>query len=112
MPAAPEGRPNHRVAPAEAARILATRDPVIARLIADAGPPRFRRPQESHFAALVRAIVYQQLAGAAAGAIHGRLLAALHHEGEPAALLALSDAALPAAGPSGNKAASPRDLAP
>ena len=46
-----------------AARILAERDPVIARLVAEAGPPRLSRPTESHFGTLVRAIVYQQLAG-------------------------------------------------
>jgi DNA-3-methyladenine glycosylase II len=95
----------------EAARILAGRDPVIARLVAAAGPPRIRRSQESHFAALVRAIVYQQLAGAAAAAIHGRLVTALGNEMEPQALMALSDDALRAAGLSVNKTASLRDLA-
>src|SRR6266536_1337820 len=52
-----------------AARILAERDPVIARLAAEAGPPRLSRPTESHFGTLVRAIVYQQLEqdGVAAG---------------------------------------------
>ena len=58
-----------KVSPAEAARILAARDPVIARLVEAVGPPRLRRPADSHFASLVRAVVYQQLAGrAAAGA--------------------------------------------
>jgi DNA-3-methyladenine glycosylase II len=96
---------------AAAARILAARDPVIARLLADAGPPRFRRSQDSHFAALVRAIVYQQLAGAAAAAIHGRLVAALDDDVQPEALLALSDESLRGVGLSANKAASLRDLA-
>jgi DNA-3-methyladenine glycosylase II len=96
---------------AQAAEILAERDPVIARLIADAGPPRLRRPAESGFAALVRAIVYQQLAGAAAAAIHGRLVAALDGRVEPEALLALPDESLRAAGLSGAKVASLRDLA-
>jgi DNA-3-methyladenine glycosylase II len=100
-----------RVSPAAAAVILADRDPVMARLVATAGPPRFRRPQESHFAALVRAIVYQQLAGRAAAAIHGRLVAALGGAVEPERLLALSDADLRGAGVSANKAASLRDLA-
>ena len=49
-----------------AARILAERDPVIARLVAEAGLPRLSRPTETHFGTLVRAIVYQQLAGRAA----------------------------------------------
>jgi DNA-3-methyladenine glycosylase II len=70
-----------------------------------------RRPQESHFAALVRAIVYQQLAGAAAAAIHRRLITALDNDVQPGALLALSDEALRTVGLSANKAASLRDLA-
>jgi len=100
-------RPSHGAA----ARILATRDPAIARLIADAGPPRLRRPQDSHFAALCRAIVYQQLAGAAAAAIHRRLVLALDGDVRPRALMALSDESLRAAGLSGGKASSLRDLA-
>jgi DNA-3-methyladenine glycosylase II len=96
---------------AEAAEILAARDPVVARLQADAGPPRFRRPAESGFAALVRAIVYQQLAGAAAAAIHGRLIAALDGDVSPEPLLALSDESLRAVGLSANKVLSLRDLA-
>jgi DNA-3-methyladenine glycosylase II len=100
-----------RVTHAQAARILAGRDPVIARLLAAAGPPRLRRPLETHFAALVRAIVYQQLAGAAAAAIHGRLLAALSGDVRPEVLLALPDQALRGAGLSAAKALSLRDLA-
>jgi DNA-3-methyladenine glycosylase II len=95
----------------EAARILADRDPVIAKLISDAGPMRLRRAELSPFAALVRAIAYQQLAGPAARAIHGRLVAALDGEVEPAALLALSDETLRAVGLSANKVLSMRDLA-
>ena len=91
--------------------MLATRDPVMARLLADAGPPRISRPGGSHFATLVRAIVYQQLAGRAAAAIHGRLLAALDNDVRPDALLALSGDSLRAVGLSANKAASLRDLA-
>jgi DNA-3-methyladenine glycosylase II len=102
---------SRRVSHTAAARILATRDPVIARLVAEAGPPRLRLPQESHFAALVRAIVYQQLAGAAAAAIHGRLIVALDGDVQPDALIALSDASLRAVGLSANKVASLRDLA-
>jgi len=83
----------------------------MAGLIAAAGPMRIRPPQESHFAALVRSITYQQLAGAAAAAIHGRLVVALGGQVEPAALLALSAEQLRAAGLSANKAASLRDLA-
>jgi DNA-3-methyladenine glycosylase II len=108
MPAA--SRRATRVSHAEAARILASRDEVIARLLTDAGPPRFRRAQQSHFAALVRAIAYQQLAGRAAAAIHGRLLAALSGDVRPETLSALSDASLRAVGLSANKVASLRDL--
>jgi len=104
-------QPGRRVSHAVAARILADRDPVIARLVADAGPPRFRLPHDSHFAALARAIVYQQLAGPAAAAIHGRLTAALDGAVEPEGLLALSPEALRAVGLSANKVASLRDLA-
>ena len=94
-----------------AAAILAERDPVLRRLIAEAGPARVSRPTETHFAALVRAITYQQLAGAAATAIHGRLITALGGEVTPERLLALPPDALRAAGLSANKAASLRDLA-
>ena len=100
-----------RVSPADAAEIVATRDPVFADLIAAAGPIRIGRRTDSHFAGLVEAIVYQQLAGAAARAIHGRLVAALDSEVEPEALLALSDETLRAVGLSANKARSLRDLA-
>jgi DNA-3-methyladenine glycosylase II len=111
MPGTPEAQPTRRVSHAAAARILATRDPVIARLMAEAGPPRFRRSRESHFATLVRAIVYQQLAGAAAAAIHGRLLTALDGDVRPERLVALSGETLRAVGLSAGKAASLLDLA-
>jgi DNA-3-methyladenine glycosylase II len=55
--------------------------------------------------------VYQQLATAAAVAIHGRLVAALGGEVTPQRLLAMADADLRAAGLSANKTASVRDLA-
>src|SRR5438270_325176 len=61
MPCMP--RATHRSAAAE----LARRDPVLAELIAAVGPPVLRPPLEWHFAALVRSITYQQLAGAAYG---------------------------------------------
>jgi DNA-3-methyladenine glycosylase II len=110
MSPVPEARPG-RVSHAEAADILASRDPVLAGLIAAGGPIRIGRRTGSHFAGLVEAIVYQQLAGAAAKAIHGRLVAALDDGVEPEALLSLSDEALRAAGLSTNKARSLRDLA-
>jgi DNA-3-methyladenine glycosylase II len=100
-----------RISHQAAAEQLAARVPQIAALVEAAGPIHVRPPHDSHFAALVRAITYQQLAGAAAAAIHGRLVAALDGGVEPAALLALSDEALRGAGLSGNKTASLRDLA-
>ena len=106
-----EAHANRRVSFPAAARILAERDPVIARLVEAAGPPRMRPPEETHFGTLVRAIVHQQLAGAAAMAIHRRLVAALGGAVEPERLLVLTDAELRAAGLSTNKAASLRDLA-
>jgi DNA-3-methyladenine glycosylase II len=100
-----------KVSYATAAAVLAERDRVIARLVAAVGPPRFRKPHDSHFAALVRAIVYQQLAGPAASAIHGRLVVALGGDVSPETLAALSDESMRAAGLSGGKTASLRDLA-
>jgi len=100
-----------RISHAAAAQILAKRDPVIARLLAETGPPRLRSFPDAPFAALVRAIVYQQLAGAAAAAIHGRLVAALGGVVEAAPLAALSDETLRAVGMSRSKVLSLRDLA-
>jgi DNA-3-methyladenine glycosylase II len=94
-----------------ATEILAERDPVLGRLIAEAGPFQVDPPTETHFAALVRAITYQQLAGAAARAIHGRLIAALGGEVKPERFLSLPPETLRAAGLSANKAASIGDLA-
>jgi len=95
----------------QAAELLAERDPVLARLVDETGLPVFPRPTESHFATLVRAITFQQLAGAAARTIHGRLVAALGDEVTPERMLSLSTEQLRAAGLSNNKAASVRDLA-
>jgi DNA-3-methyladenine glycosylase II len=111
MSAAPEVGRKRRVSHREAAGILASRDPVLADLIAAAGPIRLRARTLSPFGALVQAIVYQQLAGSAARAIHGRLLAAMPDGAEPETLLSLSDETLRAVGLSANKVRSLRDLA-
>jgi DNA-3-methyladenine glycosylase II len=100
-----------RVSYGEATRILAERDPVLGRLVAEAGPMRIARRTMSPFEALVQAIVYQQLAGPAARAIHGRLIAALDGGVEPEAMLVLSDETLRSVGLSGAKVRSLRDLA-
>jgi len=110
MPGRPASDRPARSWPAAAA-ILAERDPVLHRLVAEAGPPKVRPPAETHFEALVRAIVYQQLAGPAAAAIHGRLIAALGDEVTPKRLLSLPAGTLRSVGLSANKAASLTDLA-
>jgi len=100
-----------RISMAAAIDEVATRDPVLANLIVLAGPIKHRpRNPDGHFGALVRAIVYQQLAGRAAQAIHGRVRAAVGDMLTPQTLNATSDKALRAAGLSANKLASLRDL--
>jgi 3-methyladenine DNA glycosylase/8-oxoguanine DNA glycosylase len=90
---------------------VASRDPVLADLVARVGPIRHRpRDPDGPFAALARAIVFQQLAGRAAQAIYGRVRAAAGDTLTPEALNAVSDAELRAAGLSANKLASLRDL--
>jgi 3-methyladenine DNA glycosylase/8-oxoguanine DNA glycosylase len=90
----------------------AARDPVLARLIALVGPITYRpRDPDGPFGALVRAIVYQQLAGRAAAAIHGRLHTTVGQALTAEMLSATSDEALRAAGLSANKLAALRDLA-
>jgi len=100
-----------RTSLAAAIREVAGRDPVLAHLVSLAGPIPYRqRDPDGHFGALVRSIVFQQLAGTAARAIHGRVRAAVGAELTPASLAAVPDEALRAAGLSGNKLASLRDL--
>jgi 3-methyladenine DNA glycosylase/8-oxoguanine DNA glycosylase len=87
---------------------------VLAALIERVGPFALElKPAASLFEALLRSIVYQQLHGKAAATIHGRVLAELARHGgtSPAALAKTSDAALRAAGLSGNKLLAVRDLA-
>lgn len=66
---------------------------------------------EEPFYYLARAIVYQQLATAAARTIHGRFIEALGGEVTPAKVLRTREARLRRAGLSGNKLAAIRDLA-
>jgi 3-methyladenine DNA glycosylase/8-oxoguanine DNA glycosylase len=90
---------------------LAARDLVLARLVTLVGPITHRpRDPDGPFGALVRAIVYQQLAGRAAQAIHGRVRATVGETLTPETLAATTDPALRAAGLSANKLASLRDL--
>lgn len=92
-------------------RRLKAADPTLARVIARVGPCRLTRKPEDAFAALLEAITHQQLATKVARTIHGRVVALFDGAPTPAALLALSDAALRGAGLSAAKARAARDLA-
>jgi DNA-3-methyladenine glycosylase II len=90
---------------------VAERDPVLAELVARVGPIKHRpRDPDGPFGALVRAIVFQQLAGRAAQAIYGRVRATVGDNLTPESLNAASDAELRSAGLSANKLAALRDL--
>jgi len=100
-----------RTSLAAAIRAVAERDPVVAHLVAVAGPIKHRPGDaDGHFGALVRAITFQQLAGPAARAIHQRVRALVDGPLTPEALAAVPDDALRGAGLSANKLASLRDL--
>lgn len=88
-------------------------DPVFAGVIDRVGPCQARaHPEGTHFGAVMRSIVYQQLSGAAAATIHGRVLALFGgEEPSPRALLRMDDARLRAAGLSGQKTAYVKNLA-
>jgi DNA-3-methyladenine glycosylase II len=88
-------------------------DDVLARVIARVGPCRFRpRTTGTHFDALFRSIVYQQLSGKAAGTILDRVLALYGGRyPRPGRLLETSEASLRGAGLSRQKLVYLRDLA-
>jgi DNA-3-methyladenine glycosylase II len=94
-----------------ARRHLSRRDPVMRGSTRAVGPLEIEargQPYES----LLRAILYQQLAGPAAAAIERRLLAAFdHHIPTPAQLASLSDEGFRAAGVSRQKMGYMRSLA-
>ena len=96
---------------------LAGRDPVLGRLVAAAGPCELdRRRGLSHFGALCRSIVFQQLAGRAAAAIFGRFVTAVTGGDNPIdltpeAVMALAEETLRGAGLSSAKTRSIRGLA-
>ena len=102
---------------AQAVRELTEGDPKLGRLIARAGPFRLTLDStQSPFEALVRSIIYQQLHGKAAAAIHAKLLATFGGDEElahPSAqhLLDCPNEQLRGAGLSHNKALALRDLA-
>jgi len=96
----------------EAERVLARRDPVLKGLMRQAGPaPIGKRRSRNSFEALVRSIVFQQLAGKAAAAIYGRVEALFPRGLSPEAVLGVTDQALRGAGLSNAKVASIRDFA-
>ncbi len=101
---------SHRKATAHLARV----DPVMANVIARVGPCTLVvRRDGTHFDALVRAIVHQQLSGKAAATIHSRVIA-LIGEGTlpvPEKILVTSHEALRAVGLSIQKASYVRNLA-
>lgn len=116
MSGVPEEKPSYDVR--RALRHLRRTDARLSRVIDRVGPFRLRlRPMASPYAALFKAIVYQQLSGKAAATIHGRVLALFppgtggaHSAPTPAVLLALPDASLRAAGLSRNKLLAIQDL--
>ena len=91
---------------------VAGRDRRMGAFIRSAGPMTLRASRDVDvFNALASSILYQQLAGAAARAIHGRFLALF--DGKPTAesVLATRPDRLRTVGLSGNKAAAIQDLA-
>jgi DNA-3-methyladenine glycosylase II len=94
-----------------AAQEVAGRDPVMAALMERTEKFRLPSPTTDHFAALAESILYQQLAGAAAAAIHRRFIALFDGDLSPEAVLAVPEERLRSAGLSGAKAASIHDLA-
>ncbi len=100
-----------------ACRVLSAADPRLGRLIERAGPFTLRvASAQSPFEALVESIIYQQLHGKAAAAIHRRLIESfapvcgLEHP-SPEHLLNCPNEDLRAAGLSHNKSLALRDLA-
>ena len=96
-----------------AERELAKGDPVMRKLIRAIGPAQLAsRRQPDHFNALVRAIVFQQLAGKAANAIHTRFIGLFDGQKiDPQVVLAAGHARLRTVGLSEAKTLSILDLA-
>lgn len=105
--------------PAEAIAALSAADPKLAKLITRAGPFTLRlASQQSPFEALTESIIYQQLHGKAAAAIHARLIAGFQPmptltpiHPTPEQILDCPTPQLRAAGLSANKTLALRDLA-
>lgn len=99
--------------PASAVAALTRADPVLAVAMERVGPFAMSPPRRGDpFAYLARAIVYQQLSGRSAAAIHGRLVGLFPRRRMSARrLLETSDEALRGAGLSAAKRAALKDLA-
>ncbi len=100
--------------PDEAIAALSRADRKLARVIQKAGPFTHRpEKMQSPFQSLLRAIVYQQLSGKAAATIFGRVATLMPGRRglNAAALLEVPDEKLRAAGLSGSKVLSVKDLA-
>jgi DNA-3-methyladenine glycosylase II len=105
--------PTNKVTYARKARMhLSKVDPVLARIIAEVGPLGIQ-PRRERFQALARAIIFQQLAGAAANAIYGRFVGLFPgvEFPTPEQVLSKTDAELRAVGLSEKKALYIKDLA-
>jgi DNA-3-methyladenine glycosylase II len=105
--------------PTEAITALSAADPKLARLIERVGPLTMRlASNQSPFEALTEAIIYQQVHGRAAAAIHARLIAGFQPlptlspiHPTPQQILDVPTPELRAAGLSANKTLALRDLA-
>jgi DNA-3-methyladenine glycosylase II len=107
-------KPQFAFDPIAAVAHLRASDPVLAEAMARQGAFALElRPAQTIFEALLRSIIYQQLHGRAAEAIHGRVLAEMGRHGPitPETLARLPDGPLRAAGLSAGKLRALRDLA-
>jgi 3-methyladenine DNA glycosylase/8-oxoguanine DNA glycosylase len=107
-------KPRFHYEPAEAITHLRAKDPRLALAIERVGPFLLEpRATKNLFEALMRSIVYQQLHGLAAKAIHARVLLQLKAHGgiTPEALAKVPDELLRRAGLSASKLLAIRDLA-
>ena len=96
----------------KARKHLSKADPVLARIIAEVGALGIQ-PRRERFQALVRNIIFQQLAGAAANAIYGRFVGLFPgvEFPSPEQVIAKTDAELRSVGLSEKKALYIKDLA-
>ena len=101
-----------RTPPADVAAAIRRADRAFAAVIRRHGPPPSPRatPVAQRFGTLATAILHQQLAGAAAAAIHGRVVAATGLPITPEGLLRAGDEVLASCGVSGPKRRSLFDL--